>query len=476
MNLDDLSMNHVPDKIRKVHLMGVCGTGMAALAGMLKSRGLDVGGSDQAVYPPMSEFLEKQGIPVEEGYRPENLNGDPDLVIVGNVIRRDNPEAEEMRKRRLPFLSMAQAVSHFFIRGRRSIVAAGTHGKTTTCSMIAWVLESAGLDPGFMIGGILSNFGRNYQVGDGPFFVTEGDEYDTAYFDKGPKFLHYRPEMLILTSIEFDHADIYRDLEHVKESFRKLLRILPERGVLIANKEDERVMELARTCPARIRTYGLDSGADWSAVFVGREGTDQLFEVLHQGEPYGRFRLPMIGEHNLKNALAVVALAHESGLDRIRVAEALASFRGVRRRQEVRGEKRGILIMDDFAHHPTEVKETVAAVRHAYPDRRLVAVFEPRTNTSRRNVFQELYPDSFKGADQVFVRQPPDLHKVSEDQRFSSQRLAADLAGRGLDARYFEDTDALLKGLLAECRAGDLVLIMSNGGFDGLHGRLLNSL
>ncbi|MBI4775781.1 MAG: UDP-N-acetylmuramate:L-alanyl-gamma-D-glutamyl-meso-diaminopimelate ligase [Deltaproteobacteria bacterium] len=472
----ETDLNRPPETLRKVHVMGVCGTAMAALAGMLKEVGLEVTGSDQAAYPPMSLFLEKLGITVRSGYGAENLDPDLDLAIVGNVIRRDNPEAVEMRRRGLPFLSLPQALSRFFIRDKRSIVVTGTHGKTTTSAMAAWMLEHAGLHPGFMIGGISSDFGSNYQVGKGDFFVTEGDEYDTAYFDKGPKFLHYKPELLIVNNIEFDHADIYRDLDHIKSNFRLLLNLLPEQGLLIANHQDPAVRSLFPYAKSRIETFSMGGEGNWAAEVSGFDNGFMAFDVRRDGARYGRFHLPMVGEHNVRNALAVLALGHAIGLDPETMKEALRTFKGVRRRQEIRGIKKGVIVMDDFAHHPTEVRETVRAVRSAYPERRLVSVFEPRTNTSRRDVFQAIYPQSFEGSDLILIREPPDLKKVVEGERFSSRRLVEDLKTNGKQAYYFPDTDAILEYLRETCREGDLVLIMSNGGFDGIHGRLLELL
>jgi len=473
---NETDLNRPPKTLRKVHVMGVCGTAMAALAGMLKEQGLEVTGSDQAAYPPMSVFLEKLGISVKSGYGAGNLDPDLDLVIVGNVIRRDNPEAVEMRGRGLPFLSLPQALSHFFIRDKRSIVVSGTHGKTTTSAMAAWMLEHAGLHPGFMIGGISADFGTNYQVGKGNFFVTEGDEYDTAYFDKGPKFLHYKPELLIVTNIEFDHADIYRDLDHIKSHFRLLLDLLPDQGLLIGNHQDPAVQSLFPHAKSRIETFSMGGEGNWVSEIVGFENGFMRFDVQHNGTRFGRFQLPMVGGHNVRNALAVLALGHALGLDPENMKEALRTFKGVRRRQEIRGIKNGVIVMDDFAHHPTEVRETVRAVRFAYPEKRLLSVFEPRTNTSRRNVFQQVYPQSFEGSDIILIREPPDLKKAPEGERFSSRKLVEDLKHNGKQAYYFPDTDAILEYLLETCRQGDLVLVMSNGGFDGIHGRLLDSL
>jgi len=468
--------NRVPPQIRHVHLMGICGTGMASLAGMLKQRGFTVTGSDQNVYPPMSTYLERLSIPILQGYHASNLHAPPDLVIVGNVITKFNPEAVELARRRIPYLSMPQAVQAFALKGKQSIVISGTHGKTTTTALISWLLESAGLDPGFLVGGIPGNFETGFRQAEGPYFVIEGDEYDTAFFDKGPKFLHYSPWVALITSIEFDHADIYRDLEHVRDSFRKLLHLLPPQGRLIANKDDPLVLAVSREAPCPVIFYGLKDDADWSARNISVQPRETRLEALKNNDEVLAIATPLYGRHNVSNLLSAVALADFLNIEPALVLKALASFRGVRRRQEIKGEKKGVLVIDDFAHHPTAVRETIRAVREKYKGRRLISAFEPRSNSSRRNIFQHDYASSFDQADLILVPEPPMMEKIPQDQRFSSRQLVEDLQKRNLDARYFPETSLLLEEILSIRRKGDVVLIMSNGAFDNLAVRLLNGL
>ncbi len=470
--------NHrIPPDVRSVHLIAVCGTAMGALAAMLKEIGLTVTGSDRNVYPPMSTFLDERRVRVMDGFSAAHLSHRPDLVVVGNAVTRENPEAEAMRSMGLAYCSLPEALNHFAAAGKETLLVAGTHGKTTTSSLLAWLLHSAGLDPSFMIGGILNNFSGNYRIGGGRVFVVEGDEYDTAYFDKGPKFLHYRPQVAIVTGVEFDHADIFRDLDHVKRAFRRFLMRLAPQSQLLAYDADPNLMELLAEMPAcRVAHYGREVRSDWRLGNVRLADGETAFEVHHRGEPFGTFRTPMIGTHNLLNALAALAAAHYSGATASALAAGLAGFRGIKRRQEVRGVKNGVTVIDDFAHHPTAVRETVRAVREFYAGRRLVAVFEPRTNTSMRDVFQETYAACFDPADLVCIRKPPLLKKIPEGERFSSARLVADIAKRGTPAHYFEDTEAIVDFLLKETAANDVVLIMSNGGFDNIHARLLEAL
>jgi len=469
----DPALNYFPETIRHIHLMGICGTGVGALAGMLKSAGFVVTGSDQQVYPPMSDFLAQEGIPVQSGYSPANLTPRPDLVVVGNVIRRDNPEALALAELGLPYASFPQALGHFFIGAKKSLVVTGTHGKTTTSSLLATLLHGAGLAPSFMIGGLVQAFGRNFNVAGGEYFVAEGDEYDTAFFDKGPKFLHYRPHVAIVTSIEFDHADIYADLEAIKSSFRKLVAIMPPAGCLVACLDDPVVRELVAAAPCPVLGYGSAPDALWRLDGLRVEPGGTTFVAMKKGQPFGSFLNVLPGRHNALNALAVIAVLDFLGVGQEAIASGLRAFQGVRRRQEVRGVVRGVTVIDDFAHHPTAVRETLAALAAAYAGKRLVAVFEPRTNSSRRRVFQEAYADSFAGAAEVLVREPMPLANVPAHEQFSSRQLVDDLLARGISARYFPSTEAILAHLVSTAGGGDVVAIMSNGGFDNIHQRLL---
>jgi len=472
----DPALNRAPAKLRHVHIMGICGTGMAAMAGMLKERGYLVTGSDRNVYPPMSDFLAASGIKVLEGYRPGNLSPRPDLVIVGNVIRAVNPEAVRLGELGIPYLSMPQALGHFFLRDHTSLVVAGTHGKTTTSSLLATALQVAGSPPGFMIGGIVEAFGRNFRLGDGDYFVVEGDEYDTAFFDKGSKFLHYRPDCAVLTSIEFDHADIFADLEAVKRTFARFAALLPEKGVLLACLDDPVVAEITEQARCRVIPYGTGPACVWRVRDLQARGLTTGFTVDFNGTLFGEFVLPMPGLHNALNATAVIGLMHHLGFGRQAIREGLAGFQGVKRRQQVRGEVNGITVIDDFAHHPTAVRETTSALKLAWPGRRLIIVFEPRTNSSRRAVFQERYAGAFAGADMVVAREPVPLDTVPAGQQFSSEKLVHDLQQQGKTAYAFRDTDGILDFLGDAVRTGDVVAVLSNGGFDDIHERLLRRL
>ena len=472
----DMKKNHIPAEVRRIHLMAVCGTAMGALACMLKDLGCEVTGSDQKVYPPMSDFLAGRGIRIMDGFRPENLGHRPDLVVVGNAVTRLNPEAVELERLGLPFCSMPQAINRFVVAGRQTLMVTGTHGKTTTSALLAWILQAAGCEPSFVIGGILKNFQSNYRLGNGGAVVIEGDEYDTAFFDKGPKFLHYRPAATVLTSIEFDHADIYRDLAHVKSAFRRLADGLPPGSLLVVCDEDPHIPEVIAGAALTVRHYGRREGSHWRLGPITVEPPWTAFDVLKAGSRFARFRTRLIGTHNLLNALSAIAVADHLGLSAAVLAGALETFEGIRRRQEIRGEKRGIVVMDDFAHHPTAVRETIAAVKAAFPGRRIIAVFEPRTNSSMRKVFQPVYPAAFACADMICIRRPPRLDKVPEAERFSSEDLVHELNRRGKTAGFFADTDRIIEHLAQTAAPGDVILVMSNGGFDNIHERLLDSL
>ena len=472
----DPALNRVPESCNHIHIMGICGTGMAALAGMLKEQGFRVTGSDENVYPPMSDFLAELGIDVMAGYSPGNLDPVPDLVVVGNVIRAVNPEAVALAGLHIPYVSMPQALGHFFLARHLPLVVAGTHGKTTTSSLLATALYRAGDSPGFMIGGIVEAFTTNYRIGTGEYFVVEGDEYDTAFFNKVSKFLHYRPHHAILTSIEFDHADIFPDLEAIKTSFREFVGLIPKDGSLIACMDDPVVAEIAAKASCPVLSYGVGADSMYRLVDLKVDGLTSRFSVLKQGRELGIFTLPLPGLHNGLNGTAVVALMDHLGFSVESIQNGLATFEGVKRRQQIRGEVNGITVIDDFAHHPTAVRETVRALRLAWPKRRLIVVFEPRTNSSRRAIFQERYADSFDGSDLVVVREHVPLSDVPSSEQFSSARLVQDLCSRHIDAHYFPDTETILEFLVDQARPGDIMAILSNGGFDDIHERLLSKL
>jgi UDP-N-acetylmuramate: L-alanyl-gamma-D-glutamyl-meso-diaminopimelate ligase len=459
-----------------IHLLGICGTGMAALAGILKEQGHRVTGSDEHVYPPMSTFLAHLGIPIKNGYTAENLLPRPDLVVVGNVIRRENPEAQAVLAGDLPRLSLPEALNRFLVGARESIVVAGTHGKTTTTALIAWLLQATGRDPGFMVGGLARNFQSNYRVGRGPYVVLEGDEYDTAFFDKRPKFVHFWPRLAVLTSIEFDHADIYPDLDRVVQAFAGFVKQIPANGRLLAWGDTPIVRQVCRQAAVPVSFYGLEGRSDWRAADIIPNPGGLNFMVFREGRPWGHFFMPLLGLHNVLNSLAALAALAGLGATPADLQPALAGFTGVRRRLEVVGDYQGVTVIDDFAHHPTAVAASLQAVRQGYPGRRLVAAFEPRTNTSRRQVFQEPYAKAFKGAELILVREPPDLWKVPPEEQFSSRRLVQDLTAQGQNALYYPDTDQLLAGLLKNLKPGDVTLIMSNGDFDHLVPRLCEAL
>ncbi len=467
-----------PASVRRIHFVGVAGTGMGSFAGMLKAAGYEVTGSDQNVFPPMSEMLAAWGIPVLTPYDPANLDAaKPDLVVVGNVIRRVNPEAVEVRARRLPQMSFPAALGAFFLRDRHPVVVVGTHGKTTTSALMGHVLAAAGRDPSFLVGGVTRNYGASYRLGAGPHFVVEGDEYDTAYFDKGPKFLHYRPRTAILTSVELDHVDIYGDLAHYESAFDRFVRLVPPDGLLAVSATYANAVRLARACPGRVVTYGGAGGpADYAARRLGLGPDGAAFEVLEGGRTLGEVRLPIGGAHNVENALGVVAAARGLGLSLDEIAPGLATFAGVRRRQELRAEPRGVLVIDDFAHHPTAVRETIAAVRSRYPGRRLWAVFEPRSNTSRRNVHQEEYARAFAGAARVSLRVPEPHDKVPADQQLDVAKLIAALRLQGIDASAEAAADGLVAEVAGAAAPGDVVLVMSNGAFGGFLDKLIAAL
>lgn len=460
----------------KIHLIAVCGTGMASLAGLLKEKGYEVTGSDQNVYPPMSDQLAAMGVNVLTGYKPENLNvAKPDLVVVGNAISKDNVEVLEVQKRGLTLLSMPQAIAELFLENKFPLVVAGTHGKTTTASLLAWVLERSGQAPSFFIGGILKNFGRSYQLGQGDYFVLEGDEYDTAFFDKGPKFLHYRPRMLILNAVEFDHADIYKDLAHVMASFEKLVSLLPKDGVILADGDSANVRKLIEKAPCKVVTFGLDSKASLTADQISF-GEKTSFRALRDGTEIGRFESPLPGRHNLKNLLGVLGVALELGVMTTDVQRALSEFESVKRRQDVLGTFKGVTLVDDFAHHPTAVAETLAALRGKYGKAKLWAIFEPRSNTTRRNIFQKDFAQAFDAADEIIFAAPYLAEKIPEGERLHPEDIIADLKARGKKAFFLPSIDDIVVLVARDAKPGDVVCFMSNGGFGGIYDKTIQAL
>ncbi|MGZ5480462.1 MAG: UDP-N-acetylmuramate:L-alanyl-gamma-D-glutamyl-meso-diaminopimelate ligase [Pyrinomonadaceae bacterium] len=463
------------------HLIGICGTAMASLAGMLQARGHKVTGSDEHVYPPMSTMLESLGIPIMRGYKGEHVSTTPDCVIVGNAIPRGNPELEAVLQRRIFYRSQAEVVKEEFIRGRRSLVIAGTHGKTTTTSLAAWVSDQCGLNPSFLVGGVVQNFGVSFRVCESDYFIIEGDEYDTAYFDKGPKFMHYLPEIAIVNNIEFDHADIYKDLDAVKLAFRRLMNLVPANGRLITGWDSPHVRDVVASFGeklfTRLETFGTCDDAKWQARDIRYADGMTHFKVFREGAAWAEFQTPIIGEFNVRNCLAVIIAADAWGADRKAIGAALATFQSVRRRCEVRGEVNGVTVIDDFAHHPTAVRETLAALRTKYAGRRLLAVFEPRSRTSCHATFQNLYVDAFAPADYVIVSRVYDTQRAAEmGGVLDIEQLIEDVAATGKPAHAITEVDDIVAQLGKEVRSGDVVAIMSNGAFGGIHEKLLAAL
>ncbi len=454
---------------------------MASLAGMLQARGHRVTGSDEHVYPPMSTMLESLGIQIMHGYDAGNLTPAPDCVVVGNAIPRGNPEMEGVLDLRLSYRSLPEILKNEFIRGRRSLVVAGTHGKTTTTSLAAWVFDQAGLNPSFLVGGVVQNFGVSFRVTDSDRFIIEGDEYDTAYFDKGPKFMHYLPEIAIVNNIEFDHADIYHDLDAVKLAFRRLMNLVPGNGRLIAGWDSQPVRDVAASFGQRLftqlDTFGTCDDAKWQACDIDFAEGMTRFKVFREGTRWAEFRTPLIGEFNVRNCLAAIVAADAWGVDHQTIADALATFKSVRRRLEVRGEVDGVTVIDDFAHHPTAVRETLAALRTKYQDRRIIAVFEPRSRTSCHATFQETYVDSFAPADYVIVSRVFDAQRAAEmGGVLDITKLIEDISAQNKPAFAISDVDEIVGSLTGELRSGDVVAIMSNGAFGGIHEKLLAAL
>jgi UDP-N-acetylmuramate: L-alanyl-gamma-D-glutamyl-meso-diaminopimelate ligase len=461
----------MPSK-KHIHLIGICGTAMASLAGMLAERGFRVTGSDAAAYPPMSDFLQSLGIPISQPFAVANLTPTPDLVVIGNAVSRGNVELEHVLDQRIPFCSLPQLLHEEFLRGKEVLVVAGTHGKTTTTSMLAWIFEAAGLQPSFLIGGIAENFGRSFQLGSGKHFILEGDEYDTAFFDKGPKFLHYFPDAIILTSVEFDHADIYKDLDAVETAFKRLVNLIPRRGRIVAfDKGDSINRCLARAfCP--VERYGASPEATWRIADLKFDPATTYWSLLHNGKLWADLEFPLAGEYNVWNASAAAALAANCGIAPDAIASALKTFKSVKRRLEVKAEVNGITLIDDFAHHPTAIAATLRALRARYPGRRLWAVLEPRSNTLRRNVFQDELAKSLAVADEIVVANVFKSESIPEAERLDVTAVAAQLNNTGRSARVLPDVESIVQLCAPEMRPGDVIAILSNGGFGGIYEKL----
>ncbi len=463
-----------------IHLLAIGGSAMAPVAGMLREAGFRVTGSDTGVYPPASTLLESLGISYFSSFDAAHLSPAPKLVVVGNIIARGNPELEEVLDRKIPYCSMPQIIEDVFLPRRHSIVVSGTHGKTTTTAMLAWIFHVAGKRPNFLVGGIAENFGKSYGLGGGEEFIIEGDEYETAFFDRGPKFFHYHPDTLILTSLEYDHADIYADFAAYELAFRRLVNLVPSNGLLIhwGDTEDSgpairRGVEKA-FCP--IETYGFREGIDWLAGDLVLEGDFTRFRVAHQGREFGEFSLSAGGRHNILNALAAIAVAHSRGISAESIAKALTSFRSVRRRMDVKGEASGVLVVDDFAHHPTAVRATLEAARSRWPGRRLWALLEPRSNSMRRRIFQDALPHALALADRVVLGGVFRSQQLGDEERLSPENVVESIRHLGGDARFIPESAAIAEFVAAQARPGDLVLVMSNGSFDGLCEKLLKRL
>ena len=461
----------VKEAPKNFHFLGICGTAMASVAAALQERGFKVSGSDENVYPPMSSFLQKKGIAPKEGYRAENVPADADVVVIGTVMKRGNPEVEAVLNRKLFYLSLPEVLKNYFLRGRHNLVVTGTHGKTTTTALLAWIMEKAGRKPGYLIGGIPKNFGEGARLNDSKYFVIEGDEYDTAFFDKRSKFVHYLPELVIVNNIEFDHADIFKDLDEIKLSFRRLLNIVPQNGMVILNGDDSNCVEVARNCLAQMIEVGFSKNCAQRIREVAYSPESSRFKL---GEDV--FEIPLIGEFNVRNAAMAALAARFYDVPKAKIDSAFKSFTGIARRLELRGEERGVKVIDDFGHHPTAVAQTLQALRNRYRRHRLWAVFEPRSNTTRRAVFQQQLPEAFQFADGVFIAQVARLEQIPEDERLKPERVVAAIAKTGRPAFYERNADAIIDRITPMLQPKDVVVVFSNGGFDNIHEKLLARL
>ena len=458
-------------RIQSVHFTGICGTAMAATAAAMQEKGVKVTGSDQNVYPPMSTFLADRKIEVISGYAEQNLAHKPDLVVIGNAISRGNPEAEYVLDHKLPYCSLPELLKEFFIRGKRSLVVTGTHGKTTTTALLAWVFEHNGLNPSYLIGGIPNNLGQGARFTDSEWFIIEGDEYDTAFFDKRSKFVHYLPEVALINNLEFDHADIFDSLEPIKTAFKYFIRLVPRNGLLLANGDDANLAPLLNVTHCPVKRFGLGEGNAVQAFNIRYGPTATEFEI-----PSFKFHTNFVGEINVRNALGVIACAKHCGLKNHQIQSAFDTFKGVKRRMEIRGIAGGVTVVDDFGHHPTAIRETLSALRIKYPTQKVWAIFEPRTNTTRRNIFQAELALAFADADAVVVSQVARLELLAPEERLDPVRLMQDLKEMGKDAAYLPDVDAIVAHVAQGVQGGEVVVVFSNGGFGGIHGKLLERL
>jgi len=458
-------------RVQSVHFVGICGTAMASAAAAMQQMGVKVTGSDQSVYPPMSTFLADRKIEVISGYAERNLADKPDLVVIGNAISRGNPEAEYVLDHKLRYCSLPELLKEFFIRGKRSLVVSGTHGKTTTTALLTWVFEHNGLNPSYLIGGIPNNLGQGARFTDSEWFIIEGDEYDTAFFDKRSKFLHYLPEVAIINNLEFDHADIFDSLEAIKTSFKHFIRLIPRNGLLLGNGDDANLAPLLNVTHCPVKRFGLSEGNAVQAFNLRYGPTATQFEI-----PSFKFQTSFVGEFNVRNALAVVAAAKHCGLKNHQIQAAFDTFKGIKRRMEIRGIAGGVTVLDDFGHHPTAIRETLRALRIKYPTQKVWAIFEPRTNSTRRNVFQTELPGAFADANAVVISQIARLELLAPEERLDPARLMADLKTAGKDAAYLPDVDAIVAHVAKTVQGGDVICVFSNGGFGGIHGKLLERL
>jgi UDP-N-acetylmuramate: L-alanyl-gamma-D-glutamyl-meso-diaminopimelate ligase len=461
----------VKEAPQKFHFLGICGTAMGSVAAALQERGFKVTGSDDNVYPPMSIFLEKRGIALKEGYRAENIPADADVVVIGNAMKRGNPEVEAVLSRKLLYLSLPETLKNYFLRGRHNLVVTGTHGKTTTTALLAWIMEKAGRKPGYLVGGLPKNLGQGARLNDSKYFVIEGDEYDSAFFDKRSKFMHCLPELLIINNIEFDHADIFNDLDEIKLSFRRLLNIVPQNGMVLLNGDDPNCVEVAKDCLAQMIEVGFSKNCAQRIRDVAYSAKGSKFKL---GEEI--FEIPLIGEFNVRNAAMAAMAARFYDVPKSKIDNAFKSFSGIARRQEIRGEVRGVKVIDDFAHHPTAIAHTLQALRHRYRGHRLWAVFEPRSNTTRRAVFQQQLPDALNLADGVFIAQVAKLEQIPEDERLNPEAVVDAISEAGHPAFYEQNADAIVDRIVPMLQPKDVVAIFSNGGFDNIHEKLLARL